>query len=329
MALKKTNHPRPKRIGNNSTLGEKTAVKTHTAFAHIFGGRTIIKIVAAVAIFLVISGGFFWYKVIFTDPERVYWGMITNNLSTYSVTKAVSQSGESTTNNQLSQLAFTPSPTVRDVKEITNQNSGVSSTVKIESIGTPTDTYQHYVLIDQPPQQGKKKTDFSKVYSLWLKNSGGQQSDSQLFYSSIYSAVLFGNLQVTQRDSLVKVLQSAYKTDFKAIKKESSDGRKTYTYTTTINLRNYAKAVNLYSKSLGLPNTSQIKEDSYKPNDEVKVKLTVDILSRQLRSLKYESSNSVENYITYGIKANYKIPSKTVSYETLQKTVQQAAGSTK
>jgi hypothetical protein len=153
MALRKTNHPRPKRVGKNSTLGERTATRVHGILASIFGGRTVLKLA----------------------------GTLLAALSTASISKEVSQAGNAAASKEQTQLSFTPSPVVRDIKDVTSQNSENTSRIKIESIGTPTDTYQHYVLIDQSSKTGKKKPDYSKVYSLWLKNSGNQQADAQLF----------------------------------------------------------------------------------------------------------------------------------------------------
>jgi hypothetical protein len=325
MSLTKTRHPRPKRVGKNSTFGEKIAAKTHAFLAQVFGGRTILKLVGFLVAVLIIVGGIVWYKAIYSNPERVFWSMLDNNLSTNSITKAINQASSTTINKEQTQLAFSPTPSVRDIKTISAQNGGSASTIKIESIGTPKDTYQHYVLIEQPSKPGKAKADFSEVYPLWLKNSGNKQSEAQLFNGAAYDAVLFGNLPASQRATMLGYLKKAYHTDFSNIKKESNNGRKMYTYSTKVNLRSFANAVNFYSKSLGLPNAGQIKPSNYKATDEVAINLSVDVLSRQLKQTEYVSSQSVENYITYGVSPNFKPPAHTVSYQTLQSTVQKAS----
>jgi hypothetical protein len=325
MALAKTRHPRPKRVGHNSTLGEKTAVRAHSALASIFGGRTVLKLVGILVSIFIVVGGIFWYKQIYTDPAHVFWGMVNNNLSTISLTKDISQNGTNATSQEHTMLAFSPSPLVRDIKEISTKNADNSSIIKIESIGTPTDTYQHYVQIKQSSKTGKKSPDYSKVYSLWLKNSGSNQHETQLFSNAVYSAMLFGKLQLSQRNQTVGYLKDAYHVDFAQVKKESVNGRKTYSYNVKLGLRNYAKAANFYAKSLGLPNAGQINPSNYKPTDEVSLVFSVDVLSRQAKSIKYLSSGSSEKYSTYGVVPNFKPPAHTVSYNTLQKTVQAAA----
>jgi hypothetical protein len=325
MALKKTNHPRPKRVGKNSTLGERTATRVHGILASIFGGRTVLKLAGTLLAALLIVGTIFWYKAVYADPEHVFWGMVGNNLSTASISKEVSQAGNAAASKEQTQLSFTPSPVVRDIKDVTSQNSENTSRIKIESIGTPTDTYQHYVLIDQSSKTGKKKPDYSKVYSLWLKNSGNQQADAQLFNSTIFSAVLFGNQSPAQRSDTTKKLKNAYHVNLNNVKKESFGGRKTYTYDVKIGLKNYSEAVNFYTKSLGLPSSTQIKSDNYKPTDEVAVKFSIYVLSKQLRKVEYTSNGPAETYTTYGVMTNFEPPTRTVGYQTLQKAVEAAS----
>jgi hypothetical protein len=325
MALKKTNHPRPKRVGKNSTLGEKTAARTHSVLANIFGGRAILKILGVIAVVLVIAGGVVWYRTIYTNPERVFWKMVDNNLSTYSVTKENAQQGTSASSKEVTQITFSPTPMVRDVKDVTTQNPDTTSRIKIESIGTPTNTYQHYALIDQSSKNSKTKHDYSKVYSLWLKNSGNPQSENDLFNGVLFSAALFGNQPVNQRNDIVNDLKKAYHIDFSKVQKQSHNGRITYTYDVKVGLKDYAKAVNFYTQALGLPSSSQIKTDNYKPTDEISVKFSVDVPSTQLRTVQYVANGSIENYTTYGVLTNFKPPLHTVSYDTLQKTVQDAA----
>jgi hypothetical protein len=325
MALAKTRHPRPKRVGKNSTFGEKASARIHAIIAYLFGGRTVLKLVGIAVAVVVIAGGMFWYKQIYTNPEHVFWSMMSNNLSTASISKQISQQGGATTNLEVTQIAFSPSPAVRDIKELKTQNSANNSRIKIESIGTPTDTYQHYALIEQKSKTSKKNLDYSKVYSLWLKNSGNKQQETQLFNNAIYSALLFGNLPLTQRDKTMQDLRDAYKVDFKSVSKSTENGRKTYTYNVRLGLQKYANTVNNYTKVLGLPNAGQIKANNYKSTDEVTLQISVDVLSRQVKKVYYTSNGSTEEYLTYGVVPNFKLPAQTVGYDTLQKAVQTAS----
>lgn len=327
MSAAKIPHRRPIRAGKNSTVGEKTAEKVHSAFASIFGGRRVISIVILFVAIFAIAGGIVWFNKIYTSPEHVFWSMVDNNLSVNSVTKETTQQGTGISKNELTQLSFNQGVNVRDVREVKSGTGSATSSIKIESIGTPTDTYQHYVFIDQPVKSGQAKPDYSKVYPLWIKNSGptSKIGDTQLLNSAVFSAFFFGNLSSSQRADVTKHLQDAYKVNFGSVEQHRENGRKTYTYTVTLALRDYAKAAQAYAKALKLPNAAQINPNNYKATDELELNVTVDVLSRQIREIVYQTSSQTEKYSSYGVIAHFSPPAHTVSYNDLQKAVTEAA----
>jgi hypothetical protein len=219
---------------------------------------------------------------------------------------------------------FSPEPVARNLKKaVTTTSNGETSNISIESIGTPKDTYQRYQSIEST--KNGKKSDFNKVYNLWLHNGGSSSDDPTLFNDAIFGALLYGNLPSAERAKTITYLHGAYKTDFSSTKKETKNNRKVYTYTLTVNLHDYAKAAQLLAKTMGLPSASQINPDSYKPTDTIGIKATVDVLSREVRNITYSSGGATEEYSSYGVLAEVKKPTKTVKYEELQKAVQEAS----
>jgi hypothetical protein len=326
MSSAKIPHRRPVRTGNNSTVGEKTAARVHAGISRIFGGRGVLNLVVVIVGLVIIVGGLFWFKKVYEDPSHVFWGMINNNLSTYSVTKETTQSTAGNTSKDFTQIGVTPKPAVHDVKDVTASANGATSRIKVESIGTPKDVYQRYVLIDQPAQNGKSKPDYSAVYNMWLKNGGnGQSGNTQLFNNAVFSAFLFGNLPQQQRSDAMAYFKKAYIVNFNDVKKQNSHMHKTYTYTVTLNLRNYAQGARYYAAALNLPNASQINPDNYKATDKLVLNVNVDVLSRQLKEVVYKSSGATENYSAYGILPTFKVPAHTVSYSALQQAVTKAS----
>ncbi len=107
-----------------------------------------------------------------------------------------------------------------------------NSKIVVENLGTPKDSYQHYVLIDTT--KDGKKLDYSKVYPLWLHNGGNQAADTSVFDQSIFGALIYGNLQPAAKQKTLGYLHSAYQTDFSKTKKELKNNRKTYTYQLSI-----------------------------------------------------------------------------------------------
>jgi hypothetical protein len=325
MSAAKIPHRRPVRSGKNSTVGEKTAERIHAGVARAFGGRKVINIVAVFAALFAVAGGIFWLEKVYINPEHVFWSMVDNNLSTSSITKSTKQSSSGNVTKELTELAFTSIPAAHDVKEVTATDSNGTSRIKVESIGTPTDTYQRYLLIDQPAKSGKSKANYNKIYAMWLKNGGNaQMSNAQLFNNATFSAFLFGNLSPQQRSELTTSLKKAYSVDLNNVVKQKSHGRRSYHYKVSMSLKGYAYAARSYAKDLGLPNASQIDPNNYQASDKVALDVTVDVLSRQLRQVVYTTNSAVEDYSSYGILSNFKVPAHTVSYNTLQQAVRQA-----
>jgi hypothetical protein len=266
-----------------------------------------------------------WFYRVYSNPKNVFWGMVENNLSTPSITKEITQKSTNATSKEITRIILSPNHAAHDVKQIDTAAQGSGSTIRIESIGTPTDTYQRYVLIDQPTKPGKKKPDFSKVYAMWLKNGGNAQTgNSQLFNNAVFSGFLFGNLPANQRSVALNYMRKAYKVDFDSIDKKSNNSRKTYTYNVSLAMQDYAKAARFYADALKLPNAKQISANNYHPTDKIAMSVTVDVLSRQLREVTYKTNASTEKYSAYGITSNLSAPKKTVSYDTLQNAVNQA-----
>ncbi len=324
MSQSKSHKHRPIRSGTNSTHVEKTAENIHSAFiAHLTRKRAINGVVAIFVIAALI-GGYTWYNHVYTSPERVFWSMVDNNLSTKSVTRETSQNDGQATNKGLTQLSFNPTPVVRDTKDISAQDTSGPVHVVLETISTPKGDYQHYAHIDRAVAQGEQKKDYSAIYPLWV-DSKNTSSDvfSNLFVNSIFGPVLFGNLNKTERSALTKQLHSSYKVDFSKVKKQNDHRRGTYTYKVDIPMREYTKTANQYARMLNLRKDDQFKASNYSAKDKLSISITVGIMSRQITQIKYSSSGGdmVEKYSGYGIASDVKIPKKTVSYDQLQKAI--------
>jgi hypothetical protein len=276
-----------------------------------------------IIIIILAIGVLSWYNNVYANTERVFWDMVENNLATNSITKEINQGSGNSSADEFSQLSFTPNPLVRDVKKVTG-NSGQSTVhITVESIGTPKDTYQHYLLIQQP---GKSQEKFRSVYPLWLRNGGNAQSDTTLFNQKLLdSGILFGSLPLKQRSQTIDYLRSAYSVNFDSAKKEKINGRRVFTYSAKLKLRNYFTAVHYYAKSMNLPTADQIKPENYKASDQFSLTISVDVLSRQINNIIYPSTGTTEQYSGYGIMANFSPPKSTASYQKLQDTIQSAS----
>jgi F0F1-type ATP synthase assembly protein I len=324
MSERKVRHRRPVRSGKQSTTGEKAAERIRSGVINALSNRAVRLSLSSVIILAVLVGvAITWYNNVYANSERVFWGMIDNNLKTNSVTEEIKQTSATDSSDELTQMSFTPNPSVRYIKKITASNAQGSAQISVESIGTPKDTYQHYVSITQP---GKPSSTFKDIYPLWLKNSGSPQSDTTLFNQKILnSANLFGNMPSAERAKTINYLHNAYHTNFDAVEKQKVDGRKVFIYKTKINLKDYIKAVHFYAESLGLPNADKLKPENYKKTDQFSVTYSVDVMSRQLKKVVYTNTSTQAQYSGYGIQANFHPPAHTVSYQKLQDTVKSAS----
>src|SRR3989338_4410726 len=282
----------------------------------------------AIGVSLLIILGAFSYSHIYSDPQRVFWGMIGNNLATNGVTRQVIQTNGPSKSNEISQITFGANPTIHIVKKISDSSSMPATRLTLEGIVTPTDDYQRYSLIDRPPITAQGKLGYSKIYTLWVRSgttSGADRDNSppQLFNQTLFGAMIFCNLPQAKRSELVAYLKNhpAYKVDFAKIQRVTEVGRSTYVYKTEIMLRNYAGAVQLFAKALGLSASARISPSSYALGDKLNVEVSVDVLSRQLIKIGYLDSGAQESYSGYGLSSQLKLPTRSVNSKTFQEAL--------
>lgn len=309
---------RPVRVGRSAPRSEKMQI----SFVKILFNRTFLAVLAALIVSaLLIAGAVTWFNKVYADPENVFWGMVENNLATSGVSKEVIQNDAQNNSREVSQLSWNPEPRVRTSRQLSFTQGDATTRVVLEAIITPKDQYQRYAQIDRP---GPDK-DYSNIYNLWLKNGGDdERNDPSAFNNAVYGVMLFGNFGRSDRQDIVADLHKAYKVDFSKIQKQIQDGRRIYSYEVTVNLRQYAKAAQAYAKRQGLPAAGLLNPDNYRATDEIKATFVVDVLSRQVKQVKYQSSVA-ENYSGYGIPAELKLPARTVKSDELQKAIQTLA----
>lgn len=315
-----TSSRRPVRPGSKATRSEKAQVSLIKTIL----SKSFLVVAAAVlaggALLLVL---FLWFSRVYADPENVFWGMLSNNLATSSITKELTQESGQGSTLELTQLSLTPKPTVKSVRVLSYvDETGGQNKLTLEGILTPVEEYQHYADIQRPTAGSQR--DYSEIYKLWLKNTPPESSGgSPGFNNAVYGAMLFGNLRRPERAPIIDELRQAYEVDFSKAEKSIVSGRRTYTYQVTVNMRSYAVAALRYAQTLGLPVTNQINPNNYKATDQIQVEITVDVLTRQVKKVEYQGAVN-ETYRGYGVPVQIALPSKTVAPEKLQKAIEDA-----
>lgn len=312
-----------KNATKTKTTAQKSPTKKQTRSARIRRPsislnnlkKYIIPFTAALAAAVL---GVLWYYLIYTNPQRIFWGMVENNLSTSSISKVSSQESGSFSSQEVVQVTFSPQLAVHNVRDITDNTQQQPTRIKLEAIGTRQADYQHYLLIDRPAAEGQEKLDYGRVYNMWLKSDEG---GAQLLNSNLFGPVLFGRMPENIRHDLMNDLKKAYDVNFETVKKMNLDGRRTYSFEVEVNLASYAAAAQKYARLLKLPVAEQIDPASYSEDDKTKVTIYVDALSRQVRKMHFSSANTFEDYSSYGISKKVTPPTRTVSSEQFQDAI--------
>lgn len=309
---------RPTRVGQSAGSGEKIQANMIKNLPRLTLPKKYRKLLLGlIALAVLILGLQLWYNKVYADPHRVFWNMIDNNLSTRGFTKETSQPAcvPNAQSTNVLQTTFTPSLRIRCITQI---EQGIIK-LTVESIGTTEADYVHYSNV-KTTGENPKTDKYDKIYGMWLKNNGNESATASLYSHILNSPVLFGYFSGQQREKITDSLRKVYEVDYKKVDSQRSGVRETYVYDVTVPLRKFAAAEKLYAETMNLPIANQINPDAYPAEGKVKVKLSVDVLSRQLQGVEFQ--NVAEKYSGYGISPTINIPKQTVSLQQLQNAFQ-------
>ncbi|HSX27165.1 MAG TPA: hypothetical protein VLG25_00085 [Patescibacteria group bacterium] len=287
--------------------------------------RFIYKLVILAIILLGLSA-WLWWHFIFTSPKRVFDDMLRANLRTVSYAKRISQAGDSQSLDQATQLWAGKTNMAHSVTYL-SQTGTSAATVATESIGTPKEDFVRYTQISTKQKDAKgKDLDFFKVLNVWGK-TGSQQaqlSGGQLFSQSVFGILPIADLKPADSDKLYKLIKEAnvYQPDYNSVQRISQNGRPALVYHIQADTEGYIKMLKAFSQIIGLHQFDSLDPSIYKDHGAIKFDATVDVLSRQLVKVKYDSADREETYGAYGIVNSIKIPNSSVPIEELQQRLE-------
>lgn len=250
--------------------------------------------------------------------------MLSSNLTTYGVTKTVSQTSAAGGLYQISQLRF-GQHNVADIKTTIDQVAPDGKIiVSTQTLATPNEEFVRYLSIDAPiknDKQDSQKIDFQNIVNKWGRSSQNEGGGST-FAESLYGLVLFGNLPGAQRQELLNVINQdkVYQVDFNNVESINQHGRRLYVYKVDINVTAYAKMLKVYDSILGLKRMSQLNPAQYVNEPSIKATFTVDRLNHQL--IKVEYDNHQESYSGYGLHKPIKMPTDYIGRLDLERELQ-------
>ena len=279
----------------------------------------LIRGLFAFGVLIFVISGYFYYSMVYTKPENVFWGMIENNLATRGITRQVLQQGDVQNSDEVAQFNFGLPTAVRLIRTLSND----TNSTKIEGIGVATSDYQRYVSVSREDASGE--TAFDNILGKWVQTGSTDQSVSaqppNILLRALLGPVLSGNLPAKARHDIVNefIAKNVYKVDFNSAKKQKLDGKTVYQFQTAINLKAFTEVMQKYATQLGLPNADTIDPEAYQEGESINAILVVDVNSRQLTKILYGDSAIQESYTGYGVDSNIEAPKDYLSYEEFQK----------
>lgn len=284
--------------------------------------RKPLFFVYLIGLVLLLTAGWLWWNKLSTNPERVFWGMINQSLSTSGVTVQATQGKGDNTVHQTIQFSLGGENTSHSITTLTQNGT----TVQDEMIGTPKADYTRYVSIktDQKGANGKP-LDFSKIVGVWAKREGGVQFFSQDVLGTGLPlggvAVPVANLSPELRAKLVAQIrdQKVYDTSFKDVKKIHQGGRLMYVYTVKVQPILYAGMMKSFAKDVGIHDLDALDPNSFATQTAFTMQLTVDVHAQQLVSAEAGSTSVKQTYMSYDVPMALVLPTQTITAEELQK----------
>lgn len=266
---------------------------------------------------LLLAGGLWWQSTS-VNPERVFWGALSNNFAAQGVTLQSTQTSEGSVTKQILQLDFGVQKKARSVTQLKRG----TATVTTENLSTASNDYTRYLTLDTGAKTATAKK--AGIEGVWAKTTGQQAGDKGL--PQLFSQVLlglsapFGNLSAADRATILRQARESdlYKTDYSKVTKAHKDGRLLYTYDVKMQPILYVRYMKNYAKAMGLHGLDQVDPNQYSGAEVVRVKWTIDAHARRLVSADYGNSH-VETYSGYGLQVQQQVPAHPISAAELEK----------
>jgi len=290
-------------------------------------GRLVAGLILIALIIFGVSG-YTWWQKIYNDPEKAFWSMLDNSLSTASVTKHVMQNAEDGGLDQITALNLQGQDTAQAITKLTQPSNNGSDVVVTESIGTKDADFVRYISINtSQTNKSGQPLNFSSVLNTWGKSEGGSDGQSpgaQFLKGTIFGVVPFAPLNSSQRSSVINTMRSTnmYDTDYSKATTKVQNGRKVFVYQVKVSAKGYVSTLKQFAHELGITDLDNLDPESYANAPAQQMEFSVDKLSRQLTNITYSGGARQEAYSGYGMSRVVSAPARTVNITELQNRLQ-------
>jgi hypothetical protein len=266
-----------------------------------------------VLIVLIVSGLFYWfYRSYYSNPSRVFYGMVANDLNTQSYVDISDQ--EELSGNLLTETLVNSGAKNVVISRETTKVANSNDVIQTLSIGTPSTDYSSY----QKIEVGNTSSKYNKLLNVWGINSpsGISGQSGELYKSTVFTAFLFTSPSIRDTNQLLNFIIQNHVYSIKSSKVAKSGERQVINYEVGVNLKQYSRLLSLYAGLIGYK--SHDETAIYSGNQIADLNISVDILSRRLIGLSYVGSDSLQVFQSYGIDSPIKLPTKTIALQDLK-----------
>lgn len=308
-------------MGSNTCMKKKLQGKQGGFIPKLVSTVTSVKFIVwlAVVIFIGAFGAWQYYNT--TDPDRVFWGMVDNNMQTSAYTRHTQQKSGGQSVDQVFETATSPQHTL--FSDTVFVQSGVDAARAVtENIGTPTSDYVRYTSI-----QTAKELDFKNVLGVWgvTEPQVAGQTSGQLYNQAVLGIIPTGNISASERREILKIMheQNAYTYKLVETKRSLPFGRPTYTMQVTVNPVGYITALKQFASYIGLNHLEEINPQEYAGAQKLSFTVVVDGWTHQMTATGQDGGAKTE--VISGRNSKKQLPdapTNTIPVDELQQKLQ-------
>jgi hypothetical protein len=293
----------------------------------IINTLTSVRFIVTVAGLVVVATLAAWQYHSITNADRVFWGMVDDNLHTSSYTRLSVQKSGGQGVEQITSATTEPKQRVYG-ETLFTQTGADAATATTENIGTTTQDFVRYTNIttNQKSSNGNA-LDFSKVLGVWgaSEPEGKDQTNGQLYNQAVLGIIPVGNLSSAQRHALIAEMKAEGAYEFKIAQTTRSlpFGRPTYVFQVTVNPVSYIKALKSYAKYVGLTHLEEINPNDYSSSQKLLFTVSVDGWTHQMTQTSQSQGGKNEIITGRNLKKSLpEPPTDTISVDELQTRLQ-------
>lgn len=275
--------------------------------------RVLIPTIAGALLITVI--GWAWWTNAHQDLNKVFWDMLSNNLSTKGVTHISEQSGKQLDVAQYTQVTFGQKPKVH---ALTVFKQG-KSTLATEQVSDATHNFVRYKQIDIPAKANEKRLDTKNILGKWAAFHSGDtvtgQVSNDLFKQSLLDILPMGDLAPKQRAEVIGAMhtQSLFTYNTNTVTKANVRGREVYLYAVKVKPDAYVRIMQQFESMVGAETYKHVKSTDLAKSQPLSVVMAIDARSHTLSQIYDVSTKRTERYEGFGIADTSPLPTANIS----------------